>query len=144
MKKTTSKPATALAPAKQAPSAPAKKSATPKPATKTKKNTAPKPAVKSVKVGKASAATPAGTVITARIDIGFGNALHLRGEGPGLSWDKGVPLRCLGDDQWMIEIGETARPVIFKFLVNDLTWSAGPDYIVTPGAAFVAKPDFEE
>src|SRR5690606_12500637 len=34
------------------------------------------------------------TVIVAKIDVGFGNALYLRGDGPGLSWSKGVPMDC--------------------------------------------------
>jgi len=93
---------------------------------------------------KAGRPAPAVTTITARIDIGFGNTLHLRGEGPGLSWHQGVPLQCAADDLWTISLPESARPVAFKFLVNDLTWSAGPDYVVAPGAVFEVTPAFED
>jgi hypothetical protein len=37
---------------------------------------------------------------------------------------------------------ESARPVVFKFLVNDLSWSAGEDYTVAPGAKVVLTPTF--
>jgi hypothetical protein len=30
------------------------------------------------------------TTIEAKIDVGFGNNLFVRGEGPGLSWEKGT------------------------------------------------------
>ena len=80
--------------------------------------------------------------ITAKIDIGFGNALYLRGEGAGLSWDRGTKMNCVNDDTWMLELGESVRPVIYKFLVNDLTWSAGEDYIVPAGASVTVFPAF--
>ena len=125
MKKTTTKKRTSPAPAKKA--APAAKRA--KPAAK-------KPAVKAV------ASRPMTTTITAQIDIGFGNTLYIRGDGPGLSWDCGVVMDCLADNQWQIVLPESARPVIFKFLVNDLSWSAGEDYSVAPGATVVLTPTF--
>jgi hypothetical protein len=82
------------------------------------------------------------TTITAKIDIGFGNTLFLRGEGPGLSWNHGVALDCVDDDKWSITLPGAHRVVIFKFLVNDLTWSAGSDYLVEPGSTSVFVPAF--
>ena len=94
------------------------------------------PAVKAVK------AKPVVTTISARIDIGFGNALYVRGEGPGLSWDRGTLMKCLSDEEWQLVLGESARPFVFKFLVNDLSWSAGPDYVVAAGGTLVLTPGF--
>ena len=94
------------------------------------------PAVKPV------AAKPLVTVITAKIDIGFGNALYVRGEGAGLSWDHGLLLTCVADDKWSVTLGESVRPIIFKFLVNDLSWSAGEDYVIAPGSSAVLVPTF--
>ncbi|MEI6861215.1 MAG: hypothetical protein WCL04_03085 [Verrucomicrobiota bacterium] len=111
--------------AKKMPSAPAPKSSPAKPAPK-----------------KRVSAKPGLTVITARIDIGFGNALHLRGEGAGLSWHQGLPLTCVADDEWVITLPQSTHPVAFKFLVNDLTWSSGPDYVVAPGDKLVVVPTF--
>jgi hypothetical protein len=91
---------------------------------------------------KSVASKPVVTTITACIDIGFGNSLYIRGEGPGLSWDKGVPMSCVGPDQWQVVLGESARPYLVKFLVNDLTWSTGPDYTVPSGVNLTLAPQF--
>ena len=126
MKKTTSK--TTKSPA------PATKSAKPaKPAAKKK---AAAPAVKPV------AAKKVATTIAAQIDIGFGNLLYIRGEGPGLSWDQGLPMACVADNQWQVVLAESARPIVFKFLVNDLSWSAGEDYTAAPGSNVALVPTF--
>ena len=154
MKKTTSQPAKSPAPAiKPAPvakvakptAAPAKPTAasakptvTPaKPAAKiAAKKSAPAPAVK-------TAATPTvATTITAQIDIGFGNMLFVRGEGPGLSWDRGMRMDCVSDNLWKLVLGESASPLVFKFLVNDLTWSSGPDFSVASGSTVKITPEF--
>ena len=90
----------------------------------------------------AAARRPVVTTITARINIGFGNALHLRGEGPGLSWDRGVPMECIAADLWRLNLGESARGFTFKVLVNDLTWNSGPDYTVASGGVVNLTPVF--
>lgn len=82
------------------------------------------------------------TTVGAQIDVGFGNTLYLRGEGPGLSWEKGVPLDCVADDKWAISFAETSAPVVFKFLINDRTWCAGDDYIAQPGSTLIVTPAF--
>jgi len=82
------------------------------------------------------------TTITAHIDIGFGNALYLRGEGADLSWDRGTLMHCVADNCWSLQLPESSRPVIFKFLVNDLSWSAGQDYSVPSGDTLATTPTF--
>ena len=81
------------------------------------------------------------TSIIAHADIGFGNTLYLRGDGPGLNWDKGVPLDCLSDDKWSLTIEHTT-PFTFKVLLNDLVWCAGDDYAAVPGASIEITPEF--
>ena len=100
--------------------------------------------VKKVVVKKTAAAKPAvtKTVITAKIDVGFGNALHLRGDGPGLSWDSGVPLDCVSDSEWSITLSGATSPVVFKFMINDLNWSTGEDFVVEAGSSVVLEPSF--
>lgn len=150
MKKNTSKPA-AKSPAPATKVAPVAK--TPVAVTKV----APA-AVKSVKPAVKKKVAPASTVaapvvkpvetkrvvttITAQIDIGFGNALYVRGEGAGLSWDKGTLMACVNDSQWQLALGESARPIVFKFLVNDLSWSVGEDYSVAAGSSVALLPTF--
>jgi hypothetical protein len=88
------------------------------------------------------AAPPAATVITAQLDVGFGNTLFIRGDGPGLTWTKGVPLGCTSVDRWTISLLVTNRPVVFKLLINDKTWSAGDDYVAQPGSTTAITPVF--
>lgn len=135
MKKSTVKAAKTTAAAKKAPAKIVKKVA----AAPAKRTTAP--AAKAPAVKASSAKSPA-TVITASIDIGFGNTLYLRGEGPGLSWDTGVALDCVNDDTWSISLPGTGKAVTYKFLINDLSWSAGPDYIAESGAKVKITPSF--
>ncbi len=129
----------AAKPAKKAPAKVAKPVAvTPaKPAAKSAAKATAKPDVKPV------APAQIRTTITATIDIGFGNALYLRGEGAGLSWDRGLLMNCVSDDCWSLELSESARPIIYKFLVNDLTWSAGEDYTVGAGRSVKVVPTFD-
>lgn len=116
---------------------------------------APKVAAKTVKktaalrkktvaapVVKAGPPKSVGTLITATIDINFGNALYIRGEGASLSWDVGTLMTCVKGDSWSITLPETSKPIVYKFLINDLTWSAGPDYIAESGKKFASKPTF--
>ena len=97
---------------------------------------APAPAV------KAGAGSGVETTIVAQIDVGFGNSLYIRGEGPGLSWEKGVPLDCIADDKWSLTLGEASRPVVFKLLRNDMTWCGGEDFVVQPGTTLTVTPVF--
>lgn len=80
--------------------------------------------------------------IVASIDVGFGNTLTIRGDAPALSWDKGLTLSNTASDRWEIVLPGVDRPVRFKFLVNDLTWSAGEDYTVSPGDTLTLTPTF--
>ena len=82
------------------------------------------------------------TVITAKIDIAFGNTLYIRGEGPGLSWDAGVPMNSTGADEWSITLPSSKSQVIFKFLVNDISWNTGEDYVADSGSEVVLVPSF--
>lgn len=102
------------------------------------------PAVKIPKKSPKAQAVPASvtTTIVAAIDVGFGNRLTLRGVGPGLSWDYGVPLECVAEDRWAITLPETAHPIVCKFLLNDTVWCSGEDYTVLPGSSVVLSPVF--
>jgi hypothetical protein len=51
--------------------------------------------------------------------VGIGNKLYLRGEGAGLSWDKGVPLQFISIGRWRWETGDASAPVICKVYKND-------------------------
>ncbi len=84
----------------------------------------------------------AAATIIARADVGFGNALYVRGLGPGLSWETGVPMTCMADNEWRLELGGVMKPVTFKLLLNDEQWAEGGDNIVEPGGSVELLPVF--
>lgn len=53
--------------------------------------------------------------------IGIGNKLFIRGEGPGLSWEKGVPLQFVSIGKWRWETADAQAPVTAKLYKNDET-----------------------
>lgn len=128
---------------KSAPKSAAAKPAS-KPAAKAPVPAAKAPAKKAAVPAKkkSAAAEPPATFISANIDIGFGNHLTLRGEGPGLSWDKGLVMDNVGHSLWTAAIQGAKAPVTFKVLVNDLTWNTGADYVVEPGQSITVYPTF--
>lgn len=100
----------------------------------------PKPSVKK--------ATPASvpdsgaiTTIDVKLDVGYGNALYLRGEGSGLNWERGVPLSCVDGKTWRWSAPVTS-PIKCKVLLNDQVWSSGQDVTVTPGQKIEVAPAF--
>ena len=107
-----------------------------KPAATAKKTAAP------AKKKAAASAEPPATFISAQIDIGFGNHLTIRGSGPGLSWDEGLVMDNGGSNLWTVALTKVTKPVTFKVLVNDLSWSTGADYVATPGKSITVYPTF--
>jgi hypothetical protein len=79
--------------------------------------------------------------IEAKIDVGFGNTLYLRGDGTGLSWNQGVPLTCVNGSTWKWS-GKISNQVKFKLLLNDAVWAAGEDIVAAPGQKLEVSPTF--
>ena len=59
------------------------------------------------------------TRVIATAYIGIGNRMFIRGEGPGLSWNKGVPLQFVSIGKWRWETNEATAPIRFKLYKND-------------------------
>jgi hypothetical protein len=93
-------------------------------------------------VAPAKKTTGKKTVIAAKIDVGWGNSVYLRGHGGGLSWDVGVLMDNLKRDEWTWCCPASDGPIIFKFVRNDLHWALGPDRIAVPGETAVIRPQF--
>jgi hypothetical protein len=51
--------------------------------------------------------------------IGIGNRIFIRGEGPGLSWDEGVPLEFVSIGKWRWQTLTAPETVRFKLYKND-------------------------
>jgi hypothetical protein len=119
VKKVPAKKATKKAPAKKAPA---------------KKAAAPKAKIPSKQVVKTS--------IIARVDVGFGNQLYIRGSGAGLSWDKGLALVNVSSYEWAFASTEAKGDVTFKFLINDEIWAEGENITVAKGGSSISSPVF--
>jgi hypothetical protein len=65
--------------------------------------------------------------------IGIGNKLYIRGEGPGLSWDKGVPMKFVSIGKWGWATDEATGPVACKLYKNDETPALSGEVSLKPG-----------
>lgn len=88
-----------------------------------------------------TATKPAVATIEAKIDVGFGNNLFLRGQGAGLSWERGTPLACVDGQTWRWTAPVTDK-LTFKLLLNDAVWAQGEDLVITPGKQLEVAPRF--
>jgi hypothetical protein len=106
--------------------------------------TAPASAPASLKAAPAktmAAKAAAPITIEAKIDVGFGNRLFLRGQGEGLSWDRGTPLECVDSQTWRLTVPSRDK-LQFKLLINDSVWAKGEDVVATPGKRVQLVPAF--
>ena len=82
------------------------------------------------------------TRITIHFDVGFPNALYLRGEGADLSWDKGLLLKNVKADEWIWETNKPFTTCQFKILINDCEYEIGENHLLTCGASVHYTPKF--
>ena len=82
------------------------------------------------------------TVVEVKIDVGLGNTLFIRGQGGGLSWDKGQPLKCLDSTTWVWSTSQTSDRLVFKLLLNDQVWAKGKDTVLEAGKKIQMVPAF--
>lgn len=89
--------------------------------------------------------TPVGkktTRVIAKFNVGWGNQIFIRGLGGGLDWNVGVPMQCIGEDEWLWEQAVSKGNVTFKLLVNDSQWNDGDDVVVAAGDTIICHPKF--
>ena len=79
-------------------------------------DSAESPAASSV---ESSTSSDGATRLLATAYIGIGNKLFIRGDGPGLSWDHGVPMQFVSIGKWGWSTQEAAGPVRCKLYKND-------------------------
>jgi hypothetical protein len=82
------------------------------------------------------------TVVEARIDIGVGNRVFIRGQGDGLSWFQGVALNCIDPTTWVWSTTQASAKVVFKLLLNDQIWAKGEDVVIEAGRKVEIVPFF--
>ena len=74
--------------------------------------------------------------------MGFGNSLFVRGEGAGLSWEKGTLLENITPYEWAFKTTQAKGPVTFKFLINDELWAEAENITVEAGETSISTPTF--
>jgi len=94
------------------------------------------------KASKPVGVAAAVTTVVAKVDVGFGNALFIRGTGPGLSWEKGLQMSNTGTDEWAWSSSKVTAPFEIKVLINDSIWSLDPDTVVAPGQKAIIDASF--
>lgn len=67
----------------------------------------------------ANASLDGRTRLTVVSYIGIGNKLHIRGEGAGLNWSKGIPLQFVSIGRWRWETDKATEPVACRIYKND-------------------------
>jgi hypothetical protein len=75
-------------------------------------------------------------------DVGYANILYLRGQGAGLSWNKGLKLTNVKADEWIWESSEPFTSCEFKVLINDKEYEQGDNHTLTCGASMQYTPHF--
>lgn len=82
------------------------------------------------------------TRITARVDVGFGNQLYIRGEGGGLDWEQGIIMENISPYEWQFTTHFPSKQIEFKFLINDELWAEGGNLSVATGKSSISSPNF--
>lgn len=82
------------------------------------------------------------TTIAARVDVGFGNNLYIRGEGAGLSWDVGILMRNLSPYEWAWETKSSDKTIEYKLLINDELWANGENQFAQRDETAITAPTF--
>ena len=102
----------------------------------------PKPAAGKSLRSQSPAPTQPVTVVEAKVDVGLGNLLFIRGQGDGLNWFTGVPLNCVDAATWVWSTRQAREKVVFKLLLNDQVWAKGEDIVVEAGRKIEIVPFF--
>lgn len=82
---------------------------------------------------EASTSSDGATRLLATAYIGIGNKLFIRGDGPGLSWDAGVPMQFVSIGKWGWFTHEAAGPVNCKLYKNDDQAALSGEITLEPG-----------
>ena len=82
---------------------------------------------------EAAASSDGATRLLATAYIGIGNKLFIRGDGPGLSWDRGVPMQFVSIGKWGWATHDATAPIRVKLFKNDETAALSGEITLEPG-----------
>jgi hypothetical protein len=94
---------------------------------------APSEAYSAATAVESSSSSDGATRLLATAYIGIGNKLFIRGEGPGLSWEKGAPMQFVSIGKWGWASHDAAAPVRCKLYKNDETAALTGEVVLEPG-----------
>jgi len=80
-----------------------------------------------------SSSTDGATRLLVTAYIGIGNKLFIRGDGPGLSWEKGVPMQFVSIGKWGWASHDVTGPIACKLYKNDETAALSGEIFLEPG-----------
>jgi predicted alpha/beta superfamily hydrolase len=85
----------------------------------------------------------ASTHVVLRVHYPAGShTVTIRGASSPWSWDKGVATTSGGVDTYVFESDAITAATEWKPLLDDATWSRGPNYVVRPGETIDVYPHF--
>jgi hypothetical protein len=82
------------------------------------------------------------TSVVANVMIGIGNKPYLRGEGPGLSWDEGVPMNFIEIGKWAWSPSRKNASLTVQLYRNDNDPDQSGKIDVQAGEKIEITPDF--
>ncbi len=82
---------------------------------------------------ESSTSSDGATRLLATAYIGIGNKLFIRGDGPGLSWDHGVPMQFVSIGKWGWSTHDAVAPVRCKLYKNDDLASLAGEIVLEAG-----------
>jgi hypothetical protein len=83
------------------------------------------------------------TVVATNLELGAHNQVYIRGQGGGLTWDHGQPLKCFGKGTWVWSTNIATGNVEFQLLLDDLVWERNEPHVLERGRTIQFTPDFE-
>jgi predicted alpha/beta superfamily hydrolase len=94
---------------------------------------------------QSDAAPPGPPVTTLRVHYPAGShTISLRASAAPWSWNAGAAMTGGPNGTWTISTTAIVAPFQFKPLLDDTTWSLGPNYNATPGATVDVYPRFTQ
>ncbi len=91
---------------------------------------------------KRPASSPVSLSLVAVVNVGIGNTPYVRGDGPGLSWTEGVPMRFLEIGKWEWTIENADEPAVIQIFKNDEISAFGEEVCVGVGERVEIHPKF--
>ncbi len=82
------------------------------------------------------------STLVAQLLIGIGNKPYVRGKGPGLSEEVGVPMEFLEIGKWQWVAPESSEQIVCQVYKNDETPAEGEPIVIEPGQRKVVAPRF--